>query len=278
MGDISTWSPVDESNTAAPPNGWPENQPTNTVNNCARAMMGAVRRWYDTVTAQLASLTSSLANYLPLAGGTLTGGLSALQYKISGVTFADRDSNYHYVYDADGTASLILGAAATGYQNLYRAENHRLQSNNGAVTFATFDAGGLALTGNMTATVNITANGNINAPFGTITGDAVNSDGNMAAAGNVTGGNLISNGNLTVAGGGNVVGTLTAGAFSSNSMLAGNLYVGTSIDCDGNCEAVSYTRNGVPMVMLTEVQLDRIEARIAALERRTSLAQQGVVA
>ena len=84
MSDISTWSPVDESNTSAPPNGWPENQPTNTVNNCGRMMMGAVRRWYDTVTAQIASITSSLAGYLPLSGGSLTGGLSAPSYFLSG--------------------------------------------------------------------------------------------------------------------------------------------------------------------------------------------------
>ena len=73
-------------------------KPTNTVNNCARAMMGAIRRWYDTVTAQLAILTSSLANYLPLSGGTLTGTLSAPAYQLSGVAFAHRDAvnNYHY--------------------------------------------------------------------------------------------------------------------------------------------------------------------------------------
>jgi hypothetical protein len=70
MADISTWSPVDESNTAAPPAGAPENMQPSAVNNTMRAMMGAIRRWYDTVTAQLASLTTSLGNYLPLTGGT----------------------------------------------------------------------------------------------------------------------------------------------------------------------------------------------------------------
>jgi hypothetical protein len=234
-------------------------------------MMGAVRRWYDTVTAQLASLTSALANYVPLAGGTMTGTLSAPQYNIAGVAFANRDASYHYVYDADGTASLLLGSTATGYQNLYRAETHHIQSNDGTAIFATFNATGLNLAASLGVATNITANGNINAPFGTITGDAVNSDGNMAAVGNITGANLISNGNLTVAGGGTVTGTVTAGAFSSNLMIASNLDAG-DIDCDGNCEAASYTRNGVPMVMLTQTQLDRIEARIAALERQQVVA------
>jgi acetyl-CoA acetyltransferase len=63
MADISTWSPLDESNVAAPPDGWPENQPTNTVNNCGRAMQGAIRRWYD----QLAAGTAEIA-YLSLSG------------------------------------------------------------------------------------------------------------------------------------------------------------------------------------------------------------------
>jgi hypothetical protein len=76
MADISAWSPVDESNTAAPPAGWPEGMPHSAVNNSARAMMGAIRRWYDTITAQVASLTTSLGNYLPLSGGSLWGPLS----------------------------------------------------------------------------------------------------------------------------------------------------------------------------------------------------------
>jgi hypothetical protein len=73
MADISEWSPVDESNNQPPPNGFPEFQSPSSLNNGARAVMGAVRRWYDTVTAQLASLTTSLAGYLPLTGGVLTG-------------------------------------------------------------------------------------------------------------------------------------------------------------------------------------------------------------
>jgi len=267
MADISEWSPVDESNTAAPPNGWPEGQATNTVNNCARAMMGAVRRWYDTVTEQLASLTSSLASYLPLAGGTLTGTLSAPAYQLSGVGFATRDAvnNFHSIYDADGVdGALHLGGAAAGYQSLYRAETHFFQSNTGGATFAIYSAVGAALYGSVTTSSNITAAGDIAGNI--LTGNAVNSNGHMSAVGNVTAANLISNGNLTVAGSGNVVGLLTAGTLSSNIVIASNFSTG-AIDCDGNCEAVSYTRNGVPMVMLSQAQLDRIEARIADLER-----------
>ena len=76
MADIASWSPVDESNTAAPPSGWPENMQPSAVNNCARAMMGAIRRYYDTVNTQIASITTSIAGYLPLSGGTVTGNLT----------------------------------------------------------------------------------------------------------------------------------------------------------------------------------------------------------
>lgn len=47
MGDISTWSPVDANNNQNPPDGWPEGQAPSTVNNCARADKGAIRRWYE---------------------------------------------------------------------------------------------------------------------------------------------------------------------------------------------------------------------------------------
>lgn len=195
-------------------------------------MQGAIRRWYDTVTAQLASLTSSLAGYLPLSGGSLSGGLSASSYFLSGVGFAGRDpvTNYHAIYDGDGEPALHLGGAAAGYQSLYRAEIHRLQSNTGAITFATFNSGGLTLTGSMTATNNITAAGNIVGNI--LTGQQVNSNGHIAAAGDIN--------------------------------------CSGQIDCAGNIDAGSYTLNGGPMVLLTEAQLARIEERLARLERATA--------
>jgi hypothetical protein len=50
MSDVSAWSATDASNTAATPDGWPEGQPPSSVNDCARAMMGAIKRWYDGAT------------------------------------------------------------------------------------------------------------------------------------------------------------------------------------------------------------------------------------
>jgi hypothetical protein len=75
MADIAQWDPADEANTAAPPNGWPEFMQPSAVNNCARAMMGAVRRWYDTITAQIASINTTVANKVSKTGDTMTGSL-----------------------------------------------------------------------------------------------------------------------------------------------------------------------------------------------------------
>jgi Chaperone of endosialidase len=188
MGDISTWSPVDESNTMAPPNGWPEGQATNTVNNCARAMMGAVRRWYDTVTAQL-------ANYLPLTGGSLSGPLSATLYQLSGVAFAQRDvvNNQHVVFDADGVdPALVMGGAVAGYNNYYRAETHRFQSNNGAIDFAVLNTGGLTIPTSFSVP-NASISGTVQA--GQVTSNAdIDAAGNIDAGGTITAGNISSNG------------------------------------------------------------------------------------
>ena len=69
MSDVETWSPVDESNTAAPPDGWPEFMMPSGVNNCGRMMMGAVRRMYDKNVSG-----ATVLPYLKLVGGqTVTG-------------------------------------------------------------------------------------------------------------------------------------------------------------------------------------------------------------
>lgn len=57
MPDISqsSWAESDAANTAAPPNGWPENQAPSTVNDCARMMMGAIKRFWTRINPAAAS-------------------------------------------------------------------------------------------------------------------------------------------------------------------------------------------------------------------------------
>ncbi len=46
MSNIANWSSIDDNNNRVPPDGWPEHQSPSSVNNSARAMMGALRRSY----------------------------------------------------------------------------------------------------------------------------------------------------------------------------------------------------------------------------------------
>lgn len=55
MADIQTWSTTAASNNSAPPNGWPENMQFADVNNAAREMMAALKRWRDDVNGSLTS-------------------------------------------------------------------------------------------------------------------------------------------------------------------------------------------------------------------------------
>src|SRR6185369_4217492 len=178
MADISAWSPVDESNTAAPPNGWPENMQCSGINNSARAMMGAIRRNYDSVTAQFAALPSQ---FLPLAGGTVSGNLAvsgivtgqqltstgninaagAIQATgqvtgnflvstgnaqvngnviVSGATFAASSGDQTVIYDRSGNPNITMyNAAGTNY---YDNGQHQFRGRAAGTTFALFNVSG----------------------------------------------------------------------------------------------------------------------------------------
>jgi hypothetical protein len=62
MNEISNgaWSETDAANNAATPNGWPEGQPPSSVNDCARMMMGAVKRFWGRING--AYVTTGTAN------------------------------------------------------------------------------------------------------------------------------------------------------------------------------------------------------------------------
>src|SRR5687768_2349023 len=63
MNEISSasWSETDASNNSPTPNGWPEGQSPSSVNDCARMMMGAVKRFWDRVNGRYASTGSANA-------------------------------------------------------------------------------------------------------------------------------------------------------------------------------------------------------------------------
>lgn len=81
MSEVSAWDPVDNNNNSAPPNGFPENMAPSGLNDACRMMMGALRRFYDSVTSQFAALPFT---YLKLTGGTLRDGIDIARFDTTG--------------------------------------------------------------------------------------------------------------------------------------------------------------------------------------------------
>lgn len=136
MADInqSSWSETDGSNTTAPPAGWPEGMPANAVNDSARAIMGAIKRWYDHSnatatsggTANAQTLTYAVAPtalvtgdvFAFFAGATNTStltlnvnGLGAKAVQIAGAALAGGEVVSGTIVEVcyDGTAFQIIG-------------------------------------------------------------------------------------------------------------------------------------------------------------------------
>lgn len=164
MSDVDTWSPLDESNTSPPPDGWPEFMLPSAVNNCGRAMMGAVRRMYDkqvdgtTVLPYLstsggtltgvanfnAGLTTSTINAtgnVSIAGGVgVSGGFVAAgaincggPYQLVGQALASRSGNDTYFYDDTGQWTLLTRSTGNNY---YSNTGHYFVSRNNGATYA----------------------------------------------------------------------------------------------------------------------------------------------
>jgi len=142
MADVDTWAAVDDDNDLAPPDGWPEGQMPSSVNNCGRAMMGAIRRMYDKIVAGTLELP-----YLKLAGGTVTGNVAINGtggVSLSGVQLRNIGSGLE-VYHA-GSGSLTSrgpgAAVAFGDRNQTSADWRWVALND--VAFLQRGGGGLA--------------------------------------------------------------------------------------------------------------------------------------
>jgi len=140
MADISAWSPVDESNTAAPPAGAPEGMAHSAVNNTMRAMMGAVRRFYDWTTTNIVALQTSMAGYMPISGGSFTGPIGVV---------------------GNITATNVI--ASSGISATEMLVNHDLTVSNALTVGSVHVNGDLGAT-NMSTTASFSAGTWINAP------------------------------------------------------------------------------------------------------------------
>ncbi len=69
MADLGnpSWSEIDASNNAIPPDGWPEGMQPSEVNNSARSQMGGEKRWWDRSNATQTTTGLSTAYVLTYA-------------------------------------------------------------------------------------------------------------------------------------------------------------------------------------------------------------------
>jgi|GEM_PF-2965921 len=181
MSEVSSWNEIDNSNNAAPPDGWPEFMNPSDVNNCARAMMGALKRWYNTVSA-------GIANALPLSGGTLTGPLVAPQITSTGALTAVNAT-------INGTLGVLGGASVAG------AINAASLSATGTVNAANMTTGTLSVSTNAVIgddltvetvhAVELSATDTVNAA--NMTTGTLSASSNVAVAGNITANNITAN-------------------------------------------------------------------------------------
>ena len=73
ISDNTNWFETDNANDRPPPAGWPEGQAPSTVNDCARAMMGAIKRAWDRINPTEPTINPSGAHHKTLSLGAFFG-------------------------------------------------------------------------------------------------------------------------------------------------------------------------------------------------------------
>jgi len=113
--------------------------------------------WATLDTAAIAGLSTALATYMPLAGGTLTGNFDQVKANPQFTMNPSSGSSVIEMYGAPGANGMRLQAsAATG--NI-RADTINLTNKANTATYAVFSGTGLAVTGTISATGAITSGG-----------------------------------------------------------------------------------------------------------------------
>jgi hypothetical protein len=267
MADISAWSPLDESNTASPPNGWPEGMQPSGVNNSARAMMGATRRFYDNL-ANGSFVFSSITCSGIITGGTVnsTGGMNVAGTltgaAVSVVTLTGGTVNSTGNINAAGT---ITGDTVNSNGDMNVAgtlRGNQIISNGDMSAVGTFTGGVVNSTGSITAGLDVNVGRNLGVQ-GTAYAVGVDCSGRVNAAYYQCDGNTVidTGGGATVLyKGGNASGILLYNAvtyYDNNSHTFRNSGGSNTftIDASGNVNATAqvqgaslYSRAGISAV------------------------------
>jgi hypothetical protein len=214
ISDNTNWFETDASNNKSPPAGWPEGQMPSTVNDCARANMGALKRFWDRVNpVQVVTPASGL--------WTFTTGNAAYP-----TAYMDGEI-YTFRAGAVSATGDNFQVNALGAKPIYRSVHGNV------VTIGVEDiAGNAAPVLIYNELLNSGAGGFIlTNPFVPIVGDG--------AGGASVGGNLSVGSNLTVAGTGTFQQSITIGGLTLQNS-AGVLFTpspftsGSNVTVDGN--------------------------------------------
>jgi hypothetical protein len=215
MADVDTWSPLDESNISPPPDGWPEFMLPSGVNNSARAMMGAIRRWYDkTLSGEL------VLPYLKLSGGSVTGAVTV--------------------------SAAFTATAITSNTTIYSASTI---STGGALSAAGNITGANVTASNTVTAQQLTSNGNINAA-GSIwcwdlhSAGSINTNNTISAVGTVQGGYVTSTGNVNAASSVTAQYVSASQNVSASGQISSNTMIANGINSNGNLGVAGQTTTG----------------------------------
>src|SRR5215472_18254977 len=108
LSDNSNWFETDASNNAPPPNGWPEGQMPSTVNDCARADRGALKRFWDRINP---------VEYIAPSGAAWTFNTSNTAYPTAYVA----GEIYSFIAGGDAAGNDTFAVNALGAKPIYVA-------------------------------------------------------------------------------------------------------------------------------------------------------------
>ena len=192
MSDVNSWNTVDASNNATPPDGFPENMNYSQVNNSARAVMGAIKRYHDDLGGSLAAggvanaytvtLNQTYSAYFEgmrfacsipadnTGAATMNvnaiGVLSIVKKDGSALRGGELQSGGIYEFLHNGTSIQLVGhpADTVALQNL-RAQNVIVEDATGTDTLtASHDGTDVNIVGVNTTDINITGITQLNVP------------------------------------------------------------------------------------------------------------------
>ena len=107
ISNSTEWSETDASNSAATNPGWPENMAPSRVNDAARALQGAVKRFWNRINAT--------------ATATGGGGNYALSYTVAPTTYGNGETFSFKANHANPSTGAALNINSVGLKNIVKA-------------------------------------------------------------------------------------------------------------------------------------------------------------